>query len=502
MDSVEAATETSIIDSLGAYILHCQGHVAEAKATYSRLLKLGNLPPWLKCILTTNILCAEAASGPDLLHTAKRLKAIPTDASASALVPDIKLLWPQKRAVELNTALLAGVLRKIPSAIQLAERARELYPDPDGLISLTLLGLSNNPPKRTGTKTTAISSTSTASAALLEALSTLASSTHSTSYFVLLALVQQHLRMGSVENAAEAVKRYLETASSSTASATASSSTESAIVSASVWRPGVVSLGAWLLRECGRIDEAVEMLDEAVEYWCAHPVYKNRATTLQSHVAHFKHIQCNRAQAACRDYERLLRADRGADPRFLAGLVLSAADCDMAAAELWAGRMENVETLLSRAKSKEAMEGVRTSLAGKIDVDLLESRPFANVSNPIRSGTKGGEIKGVGDVKTEEKKRRKRKKIMPKSFDPNVVPDPERWLPKHERSAFKKQKRGKASDLNKGPQGAVTSGPGALGGTGSARIAGREALVSEPIAVAPIATVVSEPKKSKKKNKK
>ena len=152
--------------------------------------------------------------------------------------------------------------------------------------------------------------------------------------------------------------------------------------------------------------------------------HKNRATTLQSHVAHFKHIQCNRAQAACRDYERLLRADRGADPRFLAGLVLSAADCDMAAAELWAGRMENVETLLSRAKSKEAMEGVRTSLAGKIDVDLLESRPFANVSNPIRSGTKGGEIKGVGDVKTEEKKRRKRKKIMPKSFDPNVVPDP------------------------------------------------------------------------------
>ena len=86
----------------------------------------------------------------------------------------------------------------------------------------------------------------------------------------------------------------------------------------------------------------------------------------------------------------------------------------------------------------------------------------------------------------------------------------ERWLPKRERSDFSKNrpKRGKAADLNKGPQGAAASGPSAMGGTGSARIAGRDPIVNSLVSPASSAAaavshvnVTTEGKKAKKKHK-
>ena len=55
------------------------------------------------------------------------------------------------------------------------------------------------------------------------------------------------------------------------------------------------------------------------------------------------------------------------------------------------------------------------------------------------------------------KNRRKRKTRLPKNYDPNVPPDPERWLPKQERSAYKKaiHKKYKDRDVGRGTQGAA-----------------------------------------------
>lgn len=46
---------------------------------------------------------------------------------------------------------------------------------------------------------------------------------------------------------------------------------------------------------------------------------------------------------------------------------------------------------------------------------------------------------------------------MPKNYDPNVPPDPERWLPRHERSGFRKKRDRRNRDAAmKGTQGAAT----------------------------------------------
>lgn len=67
----------------------------------------------------------------------------------------------------------------------------------------------------------------------------------------------------------------------------------------------------------------------------------------------------------------------------------------------------------------------------------------------------------TGKRKRGLKRKRKRKPILPKNFDPNVPPDPERWLPKKERSTYKKKahKKFKDRDIGRGTQGAVTTSP-------------------------------------------
>lgn len=63
------------------------------------------------------------------------------------------------------------------------------------------------------------------------------------------------------------------------------------------------------------------------------------------------------------------------------------------------------------------------------------------------------------DVVEKSKKKKKRKPKLPKVYDPNIPPDPERWLPKHERSNYKKRKdrRYRDTGIGKGTQG-VASG--------------------------------------------
>lgn len=57
----------------------------------------------------------------------------------------------------------------------------------------------------------------------------------------------------------------------------------------------------------------------------------------------------------------------------------------------------------------------------------------------------------------KKRRKKKRKLRLPKTYDPNVQPDPERWLPKYERSTFKRKKKAKDRDIGRGTQGAAAS---------------------------------------------
>lgn len=60
------------------------------------------------------------------------------------------------------------------------------------------------------------------------------------------------------------------------------------------------------------------------------------------------------------------------------------------------------------------------------------------------------------DLAKKKRKKRKRKGKLPKHYDPNIPPDPERWLPRHERSGFRKKRDRRNRDVAmKGTQGAA-----------------------------------------------
>jgi signal recognition particle subunit SRP72 len=91
-----------------------------------------------------------------------------------------------------------------------------------------------------------------------------------------------------------------------------------------------------------------------------------------------------------------------------------------------------------------------------IDVDLLETSNWSLGAKYVKKTTKADTPIGNTNDSKDKKKKRKKKKKLPKNYDPKAEVDPERWLPRYERSTFKKKKdkRG-AQGVGKGTQGAV-----------------------------------------------
>ena len=96
------------------------------------------------------------------------------------------------------------------------------------------------------------------------------------------------------------------------------------------------------------------------------------------------------------------------------------------------------------------------SIIASVDVEQLETSNWSLGAKYVKKTTKA-ETPNVNDTsKVEKKNKRKKKTKLPKNYDPKVEPDPERWLPRYQRSTYKKKKdkRGQQS-IGKGTQGAV-----------------------------------------------
>eukprot|EP01102_Stenamoeba_stenopodia_P000056 TRINITY_DN1002_c0_g1_i1.p1 TRINITY_DN1002_c0_g1~~TRINITY_DN1002_c0_g1_i1.p1 ORF type:complete len:688 (+),score=239.82 TRINITY_DN1002_c0_g1_i1:42-2066(+) len=85
-----------------------------------------------------------------------------------------------------------------------------------------------------------------------------------------------------------------------------------------------------------------------------------------------------------------------------------------------------------------------------VDAEALENLP--TYSRKIESAQPAAATPQTAEQKTtptgpavvkknKDKKKKKKKKKLPKNYDPNVKPDPERWLPRHERSYYKRRPR-------------------------------------------------------------
>ncbi|XP_064630339.1 signal recognition particle subunit SRP72-like [Lineus longissimus] len=99
-----------------------------------------------------------------------------------------------------------------------------------------------------------------------------------------------------------------------------------------------------------------------------------------------------------------------------------------------------------------------TEMATDVDVAALEStvsnltQKYVKKSTKIESPRPGSH----GDELIQKKNRKKKKGKLPKNLDGET--DPERWLPKRERSYYRGKRKDKRKDIGKGPQGAASGG--------------------------------------------
>ncbi|XP_049865710.1 signal recognition particle subunit SRP72 [Pectinophora gossypiella] len=207
------------------------------------------------------------------------------------------------------------------------------------------------------------------------------------------------------------------------------------------YRAGVLGALVTLLSADGEYQRASQLFTDVYQH------YKNDEERLGSlravwRAAAAAHTRAGAPRAAAAALEALARAAPH-DKRSLARLVKALAAADPARAKQLAKNLPPVDQLES-----------------KIDIDALESSKWMMGAKVVKKTVQSKQEQSPGTPGSElgqkKKAKRKRKTKLPPNADLSKPPDPERWLPKYERTAYRKR-RGVRRDVIKGSQGMTTT---------------------------------------------
>ncbi|THU52609.1 hypothetical protein C4D60_Mb10t05760 [Musa balbisiana] len=196
--------------------------------------------------------------------------------------------------------------------------------------------------------------------------------------------------------------------------------------------PATVATLISLQERMGDFGGANAVLNSAIEWWKNAMTEENKLDLIMQEAASYK-LNHGREEEAFQLYEKLVKS-RG-NIEALLGLVMTAAHTNLEKAELY-------------EKQLRPLSGLK-----QMNVENLEKTPGAKHVE----GTHTMRIEVSEDVKKAKTKKRKRKPRYPKGFDPanpGPPPDPERWLPKRERSSYRPKRKDKRSQV-RGSQGSV-----------------------------------------------
>ncbi|KAF9922941.1 Signal recognition particle core component [Linnemannia zychae] len=468
-DEDEIEQEMAILIVQTAYVYQLLGHTEQARELYQSVLKIKALEVTVPAVAANNLVALQ--KDEDLFESTKKIKSANTKALA------VKFLSSQKRVIAMNDLLLQLYQNKFAACRDTAQQLLKSQPDNDALYLIMAAILHRQ--KKT--------------AKALEELKEFAAA-RPDSVAIQFAIIQLELMEGKDYTAAiESLTRFLKT-----------------LPKEEQHRPGYVALLVWLYDQAGQGEKGVDLLSEASAVWTKNNKGSGSKTalplTLLKQTATFK-LKSHRYKEAAKDYEELVRADPS-DPASIAGLIMAYSEFEPTLAEKYGAslpEMKNVIALDVEALEKVVpglkREYVSTENAGGI---FGGRRPLGPGSRPRRTGAR---------------RLRKRKPLLPKNYNPEApgTPDPERWLPKRDRAAARlararKTGGGSRKDMGKGPQGLNMEG-GGIGGTGSARIAGREPIapaapvreipvVEEVVDIAAVAKAKSSSSSNKKKKNK
>jgi len=233
------------------------------------------------------------------------------------------------------------------------------------------------------------------------------------------------------------------------------------------FRLGVLATRLKLLQKLERTADCDTLLRDAIRHY-TDKKDKAALSKLLASAGDFKFEQGD-YEGASSYFEQLIELDRSNAQAYIPKLVIAKSHVDPAAAARFA------ESLPDVPPSEET-----------IDVEQLE-----NVSYRSTKESKTAAEEETTEAKAVERKKnkKKKKKRLPKNYNPNVAPDPERWLPRMQRSTYKKKKKKVMRGGHQGQDSGAEPAPAAK-------------LAPTPTKAAPAKPAISNPGKGGKKGKK
>lgn len=398
LEEDETTTEEDIQNELAiirvqlAYCLQKQGRNKEASVIYSEILKNKPSDPALIAVASNNSVVIN--KDQNVFDSKKKIR--------NALVDAVehKLNSRQKKDIALNNCILA-LFTNQGDLQQLAHKLTLKYPDLAFKAGLIQAGQYVKEKKFKDAS---------------EALEKLITKHPDLSLEINFALVQLHLMSGNRTRAIE----ILESLDNETR-----------------FSPGVVSALVSLYLGNNDKQGASEKLKAAVDWYKKNKTNVGDLTDMWRQAADF-HMRGGEAETAAKSLEELLRSNPN-DMKILAQLVIAYSQFDAKKAQEAAKKLPALETLTTKA-----------------EIDELEATNWMMITKAVKKKvTKSDQSPGTPGSEGAQKKlkKRKRKNKLPKNYDPNAKPDPERWLPKQERTGYRKKKDRRVKEVMKGSQG-------------------------------------------------
>lgn len=376
-----------------------QGHAEEANRLYHKVLRLkgtaGEADPAVLAVANNNLISLRPDCKP-LFDSLKRVAGNPKDSL------ELKLTRKQVLELSVNKCLLLLKARKMEDVRKELQKLKEEFPgNPQLAIVQAAMAFTEKKVK-----------------ACEDALQAFLAESAGNEE-VLVALAQFYAQQQRLDKASEVLDRL------------------------PIHRraqPQAVEGLVLLHRRQKNLDRAVSVIREAIDYWVGREDSGEADEATLGEVLRIAARIGNELQdlaLVAQVYQLLLEKVDGSDHQALCGLVQALASTDVTKAETYAQRLQ-------------------VPSYDHLDPEELENAPIPKIALALRKQT---EAEGAAAGSKDKKRRKRRKKIRyPKGFDPanpGPPPDPERWLPKRERTEFKKKMRKKDKHLLRGPQGSI-----------------------------------------------
>lgn len=392
MTEEDIENELAIIRVQLAYCLQMQGRSKEASVIYAETLKNKPSDPALIAVASNNSVVIN--KDQNVFDSKKKIRAAMVDAV------EHKLNSRQKKSIAVNNCILALFTNQVDLP-QVVNKLVARYPDLEFQASLIHACQYVKDKKYKEA---------------VEVLEKYVKKNPKLSFDINFALIQLHLMSNNKSKAIEVLQ---------------------SLDSDRKFSPGVVSALVSLYLGNNDKQAASEVLKNAVDWYKKNKTTTGDLTGMWRQAADF-HLRGGEADTAAKSLEELLRSNPS-DMKILAQLVIAYAQFDPKKAQEASKKLPALETLTTQSEIDE-LEATNWMMIAK----AVKKKPIKSDQSP---GTPSSEIA------QKKNKKRKRKNKLPKNYDPNAKPDPERWLPKQERTGYRKKKDRRVKEVMKGSQG-------------------------------------------------